>query len=48
MGQIKAVQKTSQQKVISAKFISSNVQDTHKVIVRVRVIVINPARTVTL
>lgn len=46
VGQIKAEQKTNQQKVVAAEFISSTVQDSHKVTVRVRVIVTNPARTV--
>jgi len=45
IGQIKAEQKTSQQKVTAAEFVSLTMNDAHLYTVRVRVVVMNPART---
>jgi hypothetical protein len=46
IGQIKAEQKNSQQKVIAAEFVSLATSDAHRSTVRVRVVVTNPARTI--
>ncbi|MCD1261284.1 conjugal transfer protein [Paenibacillus athensensis] len=46
IGQIKTEQKSDQQKVVAAEFVSLSEQDAPKVAVRIRVIVLNPARTV--